>query len=100
MKMIVCTTSTLTYFDFIIKYLFKEKIEKSFSSTSICHFNYTLDFVETASKENTSQKLVHIQKLEEELGGKYCVESVNGSITFKSSCVNDLWFENVFIFIF
>lgn len=44
--------------------------------------------------------LGHIQKRKEELAGKYCVESVNENKTFKSTPVNDLWFERVFIFEF
>lgn len=44
--------------------------------------------------------LGHIQKMKEELAGKYCVESVNENKTFKSTRVNDLWFEKVFIFKF
>lgn len=54
---------------------------------------------ETARK-TYNLNLGHIQKVKEELAGKYWVESVNESITFKSTRVNDLWFQKVLIFKF
>lgn len=38
--------------------------------------------------------------MKEELAGKCCAGSINENINFQSAYVNDLWFEEMFIFRF